>query len=78
MEQKFKNLGYVQFTLFLVILDLIRSDQIRSEKINSDQIKSCLYLKIIITIKYLSYILVKIIIIDETNQTRPHMILRKI
>ena len=35
-------LGYVQFTLFLLISDLIRSDQIRSEKISSDQISlSC-------------------------------------
>ena len=42
-------LGYVQFTLFLLISDLIRSDQIRSEKISSDQFRSCLYLKIIIS-----------------------------
>ena len=47
--------GYIQFTLFLLISDLIRLDQIRSEKISSDQFRSCVYLKIIITIKYLSF-----------------------
>ena len=36
----FPIIGYVQFTLFLFISDLIRSDQIRSEKISSDQISS--------------------------------------
>ena len=66
----------------------IRSDQ---EKISSDQFRSCLYLKIIITIKYLLLHISKNYnklninkVLIETNQTRPHMtiffsyILRKI
>ena len=58
------SLGYVQFTLFLLISDLIRSDQIRLEKISSDQISSDQIMLILKNHYIFHYILVKIIIIE--------------